>query len=237
MVAPTALGVTPAWLLAREREGVARRRALVVAAAIATGLVLGVLHIRVFTFVLPLAMTPLAVVIAEYTSRMQVEPLLRALRTAFICLAVSPIGFAAVLPPYDEEKKDEARDCYGPDVVKPLDGLAPGAVAADVNFGSYLLAYTRHSAFAAPYHRDNHGNRIVFDAFLAPPDEAAAILRAAGARYLLWCTSNKGIGGPLAKKAPQGLAAALEKGEPPAWLERLPFHSEAIRVYAVRPAT
>ena len=68
---------------------------------------------------------------------------------------------------------------------------------------------------AGPYHRNNHGNRLMFDAFMAPPQQAREMLRGAGVRYMAICQGTHL--GELPKTAPDGLAAALAKGEPPDW--------------------
>ena len=122
--------------------------------------------------------------------------------------------------------------CLKPAALEPLKHLEPARVAASVNLGPYLLAHTHHSVFAGPYHRDNHGNRIVVDAFLAPPDEAEQILRAAGAQMVLWCARDVS---DFALHAPNGLGAALARGEIPEWLEPLPESKKQLLVFAVRP--
>ena len=65
---------------------------------------------------------------------------------------------------------------------------------------------------AAPYHRNVKGNAAMLDVFLGRPDEAAARLAALGVDYVAFCP-----GAPerhnYAAAAPEGLAAALARGE------------------------
>jgi hypothetical protein len=119
-------------------------------------------------------------------------------------------------------------------VLAPLAELPPARVVASFDMGSHILAHTPHSVFAAPYHRDNHGNRIAADAFLAPPEKAEAILRAAGAELVVWCPRAKPPSS-LVTTAPNGLAAMLARGEAPAWLTRKPLAGTTLLVFALRP--
>ena len=114
----------------------------------------------------------------------------------------------------------------------PLARLPRGLVAAFVDSGPYLLMETPHDALAAPYHRDIKGNAGMFDIFLSPPGAAAAHLSALRIAYLAFCP-----GSPerytYAAEAPDGLAAALGRGEVPAFLERIPLEGTDLTVYRV----
>ncbi len=187
---PVSLALCAALILAgAARSSLERRRALLLAGAIAVGLAAGFLHVRVFSSVTPLAMPPLAVALRALARRVAEIPLLRASITATLGLVISPLGLALLLPAAeDSAAADDA--CLRPDILAPLASLPPTRVAAPFELGAHLLAHTPHSVFAAPYHRNNHGNRLVADAFLSPPAQAEAILRTAGAGLLLWCEKN-----------------------------------------------
>jgi hypothetical protein len=107
-----------------------------------------------------------------------------------------------------------------------------GVVAADVDYGSFVLALTPHSVLAAPYHRlsaaivDSH--RI----FASPPQHARELLSAAGVSYVLICGD----------RPPEGLSAAerrdslwnsIHNNVAPDWLEAMP-RSGVLTVYRVR---
>jgi hypothetical protein len=115
----------------------------------------------------------------------------------------------------------------------PLAGLPRGLVAAFIDAGPYLLLETPHDALAAPYHRNIRGNAAMFDIFLAGPDDAGKRLSALGVAYVAFCP-----GSPerytYAAVAPDGLAAALGRGEAPAFLERIPLAGSDLDVYRVR---
>jgi len=77
------------------------------------------------------------------------------------------------------------------------------------------------------------GNAAMFDIMLAPPPEAARRLAALGVAYIAFCP-----GSPerytYAEAAPDGLAAALGRGEVPDALERIPLDGTDLAVYRPR---
>jgi len=238
---PVILGFAGALVEAVRQQGIARRRWLLVASAIGIGFAAGMWQVRVFSSVTPIAMAPLVIAVVAVAHRVgaSFSAFTRALLAGVLCIAVSPVGLASILPKPEQDantatvvQATEESLCLKPAALEPLDHLEPARVAASVNLGPYLLAHTHHSVFAGPYHRDNHGNRIVVDAFLAPPNEAEQILRAAGAQMVLWCARDVS---DFALHAPNGLGAALARGEVPEWLEPLPESKRQLLVFAVRP--
>ncbi len=232
--APVLLGFFAALFFAWRTGGLARRRWLLVSALVAIGFSAGMWQMRVFTSVTPLAMVPLAAAIAALVQRLDVSAPLRVALAGVIAALVSPVGLALALPSKDDPDGGAERACLSPQVLEPLAALAPTRVAASFDLGSHILAHTPHSVFAAPYHRDVHGNRVVADAFRAPPEKAEAILRKAGAGLVVWCPHAKPVS-PLVTKAPNGLAAGLARGEAPAWLERKTLPGTPLLVFALRP--
>lgn len=234
---PVGLALAGALAGALFQPGIARRRWLAVSGVIAIGLAGGLLHVRVFSSVTPLAMAALAVAASAIAGLFAetLRPVARAALAGAVCLAVSPMGLAVALPSSADAGALQGADltCLKPDALALLAALAPARVAAPVDMGAHILAATPHSVFAAPYHRNNRGNRIAVDAFLAAPEEAENILRRAGAELVVWCAGEKKPNA-LAARAPHGLAAALAKGEVPAWLERVPFGETPIRLFAIR---
>lgn len=232
---PVVFGLACALIFAWLRDGTERRRWMVAAGAILAGAAVGLWQVRVFSSLTPIAMIPLAAAATSLAARFgaSLVPLARAGLVAAFGLAVSPMGLALALPtPPDADAQGPDMTCLTPAALTPLAGLPPARILAPVNMGAHLLAHTPHSVFAAPYHRNNHGNRIAIDAFLSPPAEAERILRAAGAELVLWCASEKKPN-ILVERAPNGLAAALARGEVPAWLERKAV-SGPLLVFGVR---
>lgn len=234
---PIVLGFAAALVAAGSEQGVARWRWGAAAAAIGIGFAAACWQVRVFSSVTPLAVAPLAFAAVSASRRFgsRYSPLLQASLTAVICLAVSPIGLALTLQPERESSLEPQRACLGAEAFAPLTTLPAGKIVAPIDVGAHLLAFTPHSVFAAPYHRNDRGNRIVIDAFLAEPREAERVLRAAQADLILWCAKGK-TGDELVERAPSGLAAALARGDVPAWLEKIPLDGTPFHVFALRPA-
>lgn len=231
LTAPVALGLAAAFWRARETEGLERRRWSVAAATIAVGLTASLLHIRVFSSVTPLAMAALAGGVSIIVFRLRVSAALRNTLAVFLSLFLSPIGLTLALADDQAGPPQTEIDCLTPEALGPLSALPPGRVAASFNLGAHILAHTPHEALAAPYHRNNHGNRLAAEIFFAAPERAGALTRAAGATLVAWCARGRS---PLVAAAPDGLAAMLARGEVPAWLERRSTPDAPLLVFAVR---
>jgi hypothetical protein len=128
--------------------------------------------------------------------------------------------FPLEVRPSEKEQGKKADSCISEASLAPLRALPEGLVLAPIDLGPFVLLYTRHSVIAAPYHRNNHGNRLMIDSLMAAPEAAREKLRAAGVRYIALCdATNKEE--RLNKMAPQGLAAAIAHETPLDWLRPL----------------
>jgi hypothetical protein len=120
--------------------------------------------------------------------------------------------------------------CRLPSDYAPLAHLPKGLVLGFIDAGPLLLMETPHGVLAAPYHRNIKGNAAMFDVFLGRPEAASARLAALGVDYVAFCP-----GAPerhnYAAAAPDGLAAALTRGDVPDGLERIPLEGTALVVY------
>lgn len=235
-IAPVALGLLAALGFAWSSQGVARRRWLVLAACVCVGLAAGLWQTRVFTSVTPLAMVALGAAILVFVEKLAADSglLLRAALIVALGALVSPIGLALALPAQTDAEGAE-RGCLAPAALAPLADYPASRVVSSFDLGAHILVHTPHSVFAAPYHRDNHGNRIAADAFLATPDKAEALLRQAGAEIVVWCLPTKPLPS-LATASPNGLAALLAKGAAPDWLIRKSPAGAPLQIFALRPA-
>lgn len=123
--------------------------------------------------------------------------------------------------------------CRAPSDYAPLVRLPKGLVLAFIDAGPMILMETPHSVLAAPFHRNINGNAAMFDAFLGRPEETGARLAARGVDYVAFCP-----GAPerhnYAAAAPEGLAAALARGEIPEALERIPLEGTDLMVFRRR---
>jgi hypothetical protein len=222
-VLPIALGFAAAVVAVCRESGLARLRWLIVTAICAVGIALSCWMIRVIGFTWPIALLGGAWCIArlhEILTHTKWREM--AMLALVLILPFSPIGWALVLTQDSQAASRESRAaCLASTAFAPIAELAPGLVLAPIDAGSHLLALTPHSVLAAPYHRNNHGNRVALDAFLSEPDVARQILRANNVTYVVTCRGLKETNA-LAARAPQGLAAALTAGKTPNWLRVLP---------------
>src|SRR5262245_30400753 len=120
--------------------------------------------------------------------------------------------------------------CRAPSDYAPLARLPKGLVLGFIDAGPMILMETPHSALAAPFHRNLQGNAAMFDVFLGRPEEAGARLASLGVTYVTFCR-----GAPerhnYAAAAPEGLAAALARGEIPETLEPIPLEGTELMVF------
>jgi hypothetical protein len=126
-------------------------------------------------------------------------------------------------------------DCRRPADMAPLKPLVPGRVLSLIDIGPTILYETRHSIFAAPYHRNVDGNRATFDLLLGDDAAARRVIAEKGVDYVAICP-----GAPehfnYGRAAPEGLSARLGRGEVPDYLEALPGDAkDTLRVFRVRP--
>ncbi|MEW6437466.1 MAG: hypothetical protein AB1508_09920 [Pseudomonadota bacterium] len=232
---PVVLGVAASVAACIVEKGQARLQWLAVTALGGAGLIMCFWQIRIFSFVEPIALLGGAWTIAklnEHFARTRWREV--AAFALLLVLPFSPIGWALVATTVPDAPHEKARNaCLATSAFAPLAQLPPGLIAAPIDLGSHILALTPHSVLAAPYHRDNHGNRVALDAFLAPPDAAQNILRADNVTYVVNCP-GMGELNALAKRAPESLAARLVAGTPPAWLTLLPPRG-LFQVFVIKP--
>jgi hypothetical protein len=103
--------------------------------------------------------------------------------------------------------------CGGEKVMALLNALPPGRVAGFVDQGPAILAYTKDSAIAGPYHRDVAGILDTYDLFTGP--DPRAVLRKRGIDYLMTCRAAPDWDYYAAR---DGLVAKLAAGQVPDWL-------------------
>ena len=135
-------------------------------------------------------------------------------------LSVGALGIAQAAGFNDHTNTDRAEHdvCLDNASYAALARLPAGVVAADLDYGPFLLALTPHKILAAPYHRLSAGIRATHEIFAAPPDAARGLLARFGVTYVALC----------GKRSPSDLAKAaldasfwgrLQAKDIPAWLE------------------
>ena len=233
-VLPLTLGVVGVAVACWRTEGLARVRWLFVAIVLAVGVALSIWAVRVLTFAGPIAVLGGVALVAGWHDRLAAAG--RRRLAALSLAAVLPFGattWAIALSFVASEPESRAEmDCLAPAALAPLATLPPGLVLAPIDAGAHILAFTADAVVAAPYHRNNAGNRLSLDTFLAAPEAARAEAVASGARYLVSCDGLNGLRIARAQ-APGGLAAALARGDLPSWLRPVPLPSTPLRVFEI----
>lgn len=216
---PVLLCLIGTVIAALREQGLARQRWIFTAAMGLVGAALSFWMIRVMGFAAPLALAGGAWCIIRLGAALAQTKWARyGALSLVLVLPFSSIGWALALPIDDRDAdKKLSADCLTPAALEPIQSLTPGLVAAPIDAGSYLLALTQHKVLAAPYHRNNHGNRAMLDIFLARPRVAETLLRREHVDYVAIC-AGLGETKSLAKREPNGLAAALLAGHIPDFL-------------------
>jgi hypothetical protein len=127
--------------------------------------------------------------------------------------------------------------CGSPQGLAPLAKLPLGRVAAFVDQGPAVLAYTKDAAIAGPYHRDAEGILDTYAIFTGDAEAAKAVLERRRINYLMVCTASRDWNYYLAQGGPNGLLARIAADRMPAWL--IPAGTDAtgrVTVYKVARA-
>jgi hypothetical protein len=153
------------------------------------------------------------------------------------------LAVASVAPQRERAEQTPAGStgkCYGQEDYAALAALPAGTVLAISNLGSSVLRNTPHRVLAGPYHRNVAGNLATLDMLMGAPEDARTLAIAAGVDYVLFCPGNAETAS-IARWAPDGLLAAMQQGEAPAWLvvvpgmREPPEREQELSIYRVLP--
>ncbi len=236
------LACTLAAARAAGQDRAARDNWLVMALLLAGAGIVAIMVMRAVSVAHLFALPGLGWAMLRLFARAQASPhmLVRVPGSAAVAL-LSPIGLcmiwvglaAATLPPEDEAPSDLR--CAAGAALPQLQKLPPARLFAPLDLGPTILARTGHSVLGTAHHRNAAGIDGVIRGFMASPDAARTIIGrqfgGAGADYVVIC--NLAEIDYYATLAPHGLAAALQKGDVPEWLQPLSADNSSPRVYRV----
>ncbi len=206
---------------------------------------------RMDAYAMWFSVAPLAVLAAEITERGPRRGGVVLLLVASLLLSpavatgvvLAAIGQAPWSPKAQAKAahKEPPDFCYSAGSYRALAAQPPGLVVSEIDLGPFVLAHTRSSALAAPYHRMSRGVMAMRGMLTAPADApgpagAEARARALGAAYVLECRvharhfDRDGL-------APNTLQRRLDAGRPPPWLEPISAPGSGLEIYRVRPPT
>lgn len=141
------------------------------------------------------------------------------LAPATLALAGLGVASAAGLPAIEPKGESAKKLCQSADY-RALDALPKGLALNTIDTGPFILAHSRLSAVAAPYHRNVDGLIASLDAFDGTEEAARAVAISRHASYVVVCTTDGGVT-PSAKDHPEGFSAKLLSANPPDWLDRI----------------
>ncbi len=228
------LGLAGALAAAWFEAGAARARWLIVCAFAAIGLATSLWQVRALSSASAVAIFGGVWLVARAIDWASSRDALAKLAPFALGLPFCSVFWALVTPAQAQSDAVTGRVvCRTPAAIGALSSLPTSRLLAPIDMGSDILAQTRHSVLAAPYHRNNHGNRQLVDAMLAEPEAARAIVKDSGAAYVVFCPAMPELE-IYAAESPNGLAALLLAGKAPDWLAAAPIEGSPFRIFAVR---
>jgi len=162
---------------------------------------------------------------------------LRAVATTASVFIMAP-AYAApalVIPsdPHLPQAIESADNCIRHSELEKLDALPTTDLGAPLDITAAILANTHQRAIAGGYHRMPDAIRDVILLFMTSPDEARRILARRHIQYLVFCPHTPESVW-WSRHGPNGLAAMLNAGHAPGWLEPVDLHLHSLRVWRVR---
>ena len=149
---------------------------------------------------------------------------------AFVAILLTPsvmsatamaIAQVSVHAPVEQKDVRVLGGCFKTDNYTQLARLPRGIIAADIDYGSFILALTPHSVLAAPYHRLSASIIAARDIFALPPVEAHRIVDRIGVAYIVTCGEYPLVAVSEAERS-ASVWGKLKTGEIPDWLELMP---------------
>jgi hypothetical protein len=149
-----------------------------------------------------------------------------------IVAAAAIVGLTDLAPktPAAGQAAPSDGQCYDIAPYRPLAALPPGVVLGEIDLGPFILAETKDSVLAAPYHRMSWGILAAHDALGAAPADAEAKVRALNVAYVVECPAN------ALRVGPASFEAGLRKGQIPPWLQPMSAPGQVLQIYKVLPA-
>ena len=172
----------------------------------------------------------------ERARRLSLMPVRVVATTASVFIMAPAYAAPALVIPSDPHLPTEIAsgdDCVRLSELKKLDVLPVTDLGAPLDITAAILANTHQRAIAGGYHRMPDAIRDVILLYMMPPDQGREILARRHIEYLVFCPHTpESIW--WSRHGPDGLAAMLNAGHAPAWLEPVDLHLRALRVWRVR---
>lgn len=232
LLVPSLAGLWAVWRLWRGSAGWLQRFWGEYLLLVLGGIALALLVSRSAAFAAALVAVPLSWLLYNWrrralNARKRGEKAALATMALVILLPDAPLGVARIASPARASSGPAVQEvCDVPAAATALRRLPASTIFAPIDSGPLLLVHTPHSVVATAHHRAAQGLHDTIAAFLAAPDQAEAIVRKRGARYVLICPGlvEAGI---YRRAAPGGFMARLVAGQAPSWLRPMPLPRES----------
>ena len=220
-----------------------RREDVLIATMLVGALLVSVWQVRGSRFSLPLACVPLSIWVAGWRRGAETAPsaasslkLAGAWLVSFnVAWILAALGVWSLFASAEAGEQLAKEKCYRQTDYAQLATMPVEKVLIISNLGAPVLRYTPHSVLAGPYHRNVDGNLTALNAFVGTPENAGEIARANGIGLVALCRGNTETAF-LAKRAPDGLLAALLAGKTPDWIEiAAESRGKPLELYRVLP--
>jgi hypothetical protein len=227
------IGLAGAMLGWRRASAGMRGAWLDLIALLAAATLIGVLLMRASTvsntLAVPGAFAMVAAAVDRTRTWRRTAPRVATLAGSVLIAMPLTVGMTAIAMVPTARAPDKARgaaiatlsDCMAPANLATLDRLPPSLMLSPLDAAPALIASSRHRAVAGPYQRDPLALHDVLAIFTADPATARTLIATRAPAYLFYCPGDTDLA-LLAGAAPHGLAAALDRGAPPAWLRSVP---------------
>lgn len=248
-IGPAMLGACLCAIALIQARGADRERWLIVAALVAAGVVATIWQIRAATSLAPLATFGGGWLVIQCARRLERRDVnMAGVFALALVIPLSTAGWAVPARLFDKPvetnpdtgkkvstQKSNAATCFSAQTFASLKQFASARVLAPIDVGAHILAYTTHSVFAAAYHRNNAGNKSAITFFSSSSNDAQRRFGHLNADYIVFCRDG-GEALLLSTRFPESLAASLQKGVTPTWLENLAKADDTLMILHVRPA-
>jgi hypothetical protein len=151
-----------------------------------------------------------------------------------LSLGAITIANAAGLNDHETFSRLDREACLKNASYAPLAELTPGLIAADIDYGPFLIALTPHSVLGAPYHRLSSGIIATQDVFASPPETARGLIARLGVAYVVTCGPRPPMEMVTEPELSASLWGRLRAGDVPPWLEKVSEPGQAFSVYRVK---
>jgi len=163
--------------------------------------------------------------LAERTSRPALAQIPAAVLVSPAIVTVVVAALAHSVAQAEDQTTTSSREvlpCFDPQNFRSLAALPEGLVLAPLDLGPSILAHTRHSVVAAPYHRADRATRFNQEVLNGPSAAARERVLTRGVAYVVSCSRFR------RDAIPGSFHEALLIGTARSWLTPLPGTEEAL---------